>query len=92
MIAYLMRRTGMEPKVFQIDRKKLSSKGKEIYSRIVAELEPEHKGDIVAIEVDSGNYFLGRTVVEAGKRARKQHPDKVFYFARIGFPAVYIRR
>jgi hypothetical protein len=82
----------MEPTVFQIDRKKLSSKGREIYNRIVAELEPDHKGDIVAIEVDSGDYFLGKTVVEAGDKAREEHPDKVFYFARIGFPAVYIRR
>jgi hypothetical protein len=82
----------MEPMVFQIDRKKLSSKGKAIYNGIVAKLESEHKGDIVAIEVDSGDYFLGRTVVEAGDKARKKHPDKVFYFARIGFPAVYIRR
>ena len=82
----------MEPMVFQMDRKKLSSKGRDIYNRIVTELEPKHKGEIVAIEVDSGDYFLGRTVIEAGDKARAKYPNKVFYFARIGFPAVYIRR
>ena len=24
--------------------------------------------------------------------ARKKHPDKVFYFVRVGFPAVYVHR
>ncbi len=82
----------MEPRVFQIDRRKLSARGKEIYEGIREELEPEHKGKIVAIEVDSEDYFLGKTVVEAGMKAREKHPDKVFYFIRIGFPAVYTFR
>ncbi|MGQ9628237.1 MAG: hypothetical protein ACUVV0_15205 [Anaerolineae bacterium] len=82
----------MEAKVFQIDSKKLSSRGEEIYERIRERLELEHKGEIVAIEVDSGDYFLGKTVVEAGMKAREKHPDKVFYFIRIGFPAVHTFR
>jgi len=82
----------MEPTVFQVDQRRAISGGKEIYNRIREKLEPEHKGQIVAIEVDSGDYFLGRTVTEATSEARKKHPDKVFYFVRVGFPAVYIRR
>ena len=79
----------MEAKVFQIDRRKLSTKGKEIYERIRRELEPEHKGKIVAIEVDSGDYFLGKNVIEATRKGREKHPDKVFYLIRIGFPSIY---
>jgi len=82
----------MEPMVFQVDQRKVISGGKEIYNRIREKLEPEHKGEIVAIEVDSGDYFLGRTVMEATSEARKKHPDKVFYFVRVGFPAVYVHR
>jgi hypothetical protein len=82
----------MEPMVFQVDRRKVISGGKEIYNRIRDKLEPEHRGEIVAIEVDSGDYFLGRTVTEATSEARKKHPDKVFYFVRVGFPAVYVHR
>jgi len=82
----------MEPTVFQVDQRRVISGGKEIYNRIREKLEPEHKGQIVVIEVDSGDYFLGRTVTEATSEARKKHPDKVFYFVRVGFPAVYIRR
>jgi len=82
----------MEPMVFQVDQRKVISGGKEIYNRLREKLEPEHKGQIVAIEVDSGGYFLGRTVTEATSEARKKHPDKVFYFVRVGFPAVYVHR
>jgi hypothetical protein len=82
----------MEPMVFQFDQRKVISGGKEIYNRIREKLEPQHRGEIVAIEVDSGDYFLGRTVTEATSKARKKHPDKVFYFVRVGFPAVYVHR
>jgi hypothetical protein len=82
----------METMVFQVDQRKVISGGKEIYNRIRERLEPEHRGEIVAIEVDSGDYFLGRTVTEATSEARKKYPDKVFYFVRVGFPAVYVHR
>lgn len=82
----------MEPMVFQFDQRKVISGGKEIYNRIQEKLEPKHRGEIVAIEVDSEDYFLGRTVTEATSEARKRHPDKVFYFVRVGFPAVYVHR
>ncbi len=82
----------MEPMVFQVDQRKVISGDKEIYNRIRKKLEPEHKGEIVAIEVDSEDHFLGRTVTEATSEARRKHPDKVFYFVRVGFPAVYVHR
>ena len=75
--------------VFHIDKMAMAEKGWAIYQRIKDALEPQHKGEIVAIEVDSGDYFLGRTTVEAGERARKKYPDKVFYFIRVGFRAVH---
>ena len=43
----------------------------------------EYKGKIVAVEVDSGHYFLGRTHSEAGDKAKQKYPDKIFYFARV---------
>jgi len=82
----------MEARVFQFDQRKLISEGKEIYRRIREGLEPEHKGEIVAIETESGDYFLGKTVVEAGEKAKQKHPHKIFYFVKVGFPAVHIRR
>ncbi len=52
------------------------------------QLEPTHKGMIAAIEPDTGVYFLGKTVLEAFKKARQHCPKSLFYFVRIGYPAV----
>ena len=82
----------MEEKVLQFDQRKLVSKGKEIYRKLRDELEPQHKGEILAIEVDSGEYFFGKTVIEATDKGRGKYPDKVFYTVRIGFPVVYSYR
>jgi hypothetical protein len=82
----------MEDRIYQINREEFGSKGDEIYENIKPLLEPEHKGEIVAIEVESGDYFLAETVIEAWQRAKGKYPDKVFYFVRIGYPVVHIFR
>ncbi len=74
-------------------KRQIADKGQEIYDRkLKSKLEPKYRGQIVAIETDSEDYFLGTSVVEVVKEARKKYPDKLFYFVRIGFPAVHIRR
>jgi hypothetical protein len=45
----------------------------------------ESKGKIAVIEPDSGDYFLGDTLTEGLKEARKKYPGKIFYSIRIGF-------
>ncbi|MCM8766066.1 MAG: hypothetical protein NC920_04395 [Candidatus Omnitrophica bacterium] len=44
------------------------------------------KGMLAMIEPESGDWFLGKTVIEALKRAKKKYSDKIFYCVRIGFP------
>ena len=78
--------------VVGVNQNRLAERGQEIYERIKHELEPTHRGKVVAIEVESGDYFLGESVVAAAKKARAKHPDKHFYFVRVGFPSVHIRR
>jgi hypothetical protein len=46
----------------------------------------------VAIEVESGNYFVGETMTEADAKAREKYPDRVFYIVRVGRPTVYAYR
>ena len=49
-------------------------------------LEAECKGMIAAIYPESGEYCLGKTLIEAVEAARKKYPEKTFYFVRIGYP------
>ncbi|MFQ6057845.1 MAG: hypothetical protein ACE5MB_03060 [Anaerolineae bacterium] len=82
----------MGKKIIDIDIREFSARGKQVYEGIKAGLEPEHKGEIVAIEPDSGDYFLGKTVGEAGEKAKEKYPDKIFYFVRVGHRAVHVLR
>ena len=76
-----------------VNKERLVAQGEVIYQqRLKDHLEPTYHGQIVAIEVESGNYFIGKSVAEAAKKARAKHPQKLFYFARIGFTAVHVRR
>ncbi len=66
----------------------IAHKGEEVYRKISEQIEKDHSGDFVAIEVESGKYFLGPTQVEAIEKAKKLFPAKIFYLMKIGFPAV----
>jgi len=59
-------------KIRIVDKEELVEKGKEIYNKIKDMLEPEHKGEVVAIEIKTGDYFLGKSVIEADRKARKR--------------------
>ena len=68
-------------------------KAEAIYrEKLKPKLERKYKGRIVAIDVDSGDYFLGKTVLEAIENGRRKHPGKIFYAVRIGYPAVHSLR
>ena len=61
-----------------------AQKGEEIFRSIEDQLKPEHIGKVIAIEIESGDYFIGRTHSEAGDKAKRRYSDKIFYFARVG--------
>ena len=67
-----------------------AEKGKEIYGRLQGELEPAHAGEIVAIDPESGDYFLGATLGKANDAAYQKYPDRWIYFVRIGTPTAAI--
>ncbi len=60
----------------------------EIYEKIKPFIQ-QHKGKIIAIELETGDYFMGETMEEAYESAHKKYPDKKFFFKRVGFKAVY---
>ncbi|MBI5222579.1 MAG: hypothetical protein HY980_03740 [Candidatus Magasanikbacteria bacterium] len=66
----------------------IAQKGIRVYQKISKQIEKNHSGDFVAIEVESGGYFLGQTQMEAIEKAKKRFPTKIFYLMKIGFPAV----
>jgi len=63
-------------------------RAEEVYaSRLRGQLETQHRDEFVAIEPESGDYFLGRTLSEAMGAARRAHPDRLAHAMRIGHRA-----
>jgi hypothetical protein len=53
-------------------------------ARLQALLEPEHENEFVAIEPESGEYFLGKTLNDAARAARLLHPGRLTHVMRVG--------
>lgn len=68
-----------------------AQKGEDIYcQRILPEISEEAlKGKFVAIEVDSGKYFIDDLDIKAIIRAQREFPNKQFYLKRIGYRAAH---
>ena len=71
------------------DSRKISQKGQQLFEALDPELREKHRGQFIAIEVDSGDSFIGQTEMEANQKARAKHPGKVFFLGRIGYPTAY---
>jgi hypothetical protein len=67
----------------------ISIKGQKILESIPEELKKEEWGRFIAIEVESGDFHLGDTAIEATQKARAKHPDKLFFLGRIGYRTAY---
>lgn len=67
----------------------LARKGYRIYQKnFKPVLEPEHLGEYVAIEVDSGDCFLGHDLDNALELAERKCPKKEFFVLKVGELAV----
>lgn len=68
---------------------KIYSEARKIYKKLKSHLASQYKGKIVAIDVTSGNYIIGKDELDAALKTKKQFPGKVFNFFRIGYPVVH---
>ncbi len=65
-------------------------RAKRLYTdRLRGDLESQHMGRFVAIEPESGDYFLGDTFDEAVRSARTKYPSRLSYTLRIGQRAAF---
>ena len=69
----------------KLGSQKIVERGKEIYYRLKPSLKKKYKlSYYVSIEVESGDYFVGKNTLEALEKAKKQYPRKQFFLAQIG--------
>jgi hypothetical protein len=66
----------------------VAQRAKSIYlGRLQSQLLAEHPDEYVAIEPDSGDYFLAHSFSDAVRNARTAHPDRISFVIRIGHEA-----
>ena len=66
------------------------ARGREWYEReIRAQVEPQHNGEFLVINVETGEYELDADDVAASKRAKSRFPDAPLFAMRVGHRAAY---
>ena len=80
----------MTQQVYQLpDIRKISKQGRQLFVALDPEFSKTHRGQFVAIKVDSGDYFIGETAMAANQKARAKHPEKVFFLGKIGYRTAF---
>jgi len=70
------------------EREEFARRAEEFYAaRLKAGLEREHMDEYVAIEPESGDYFLARSSRDAVRAARRAYPDRLTHVMRVGHRA-----
>jgi hypothetical protein len=67
----------------------IANAGEEIYKKLRADLEASHRGEFVAIGIDTKKFYLGANPEEALQTARAAEPNGVFHLIRVGFPGAF---
>ena len=65
-------------------------RGTEIYERAVRPIvEAEHRGEIVAIDIETEDFEVATKTLDAAERLRARHANAQIWLVRIGYPAVH---
>lgn len=70
------------------ETRSVAERAKRIYDeRLRADLEADHRNRFVAIEPESGDYFLADTLDGAVREARAKYPSRLSHVVRVGHAA-----
>ena len=71
------------------DIRQIGRDGQKLLEAIQSRLREQDFGKLVAIDVESGEYFLGETGIEATRKAQARHPGTIFFLGRVGCRTAY---
>ncbi len=66
------------------------ARGKAFYQQLKDEVEPQHKGKFLVVDIDTGDYEIDDEDFVAAERLRAKHPDAVIYCLRIGYRTAHL--
>jgi hypothetical protein len=72
------------------DQEERLQRGLAIYrDRLKSVLEPEHHGKFLVLNLESGDYVVDPSDLEASRRARERFGSAPRLMMRVGYPAAY---
>jgi hypothetical protein len=67
-----------------------ADRGKTWYeTRIKAQVNPQCQGQVVAIDVETGEFEVGENTISAAKKLLARLPQAQMWFERVGYVAVH---
>jgi hypothetical protein len=74
----------------RLSGEEIERRGQALYEQqIRAKVEAGNEGKICMIDVETGDYEIGDTMLETGRRLFARNPDAAPWAVRIGYDAVY---
>ena len=80
---------GESRKANAVAKEDIASVGRAMYKRILPKVEAAHRGQMVVIDVNTGDYEIADDDLTATMRLMDRKPDAVTWGERIGYPAPY---
>lgn len=78
------------PKVPQYSAEETAQLGDAIYEqKIRPQVEPRHKGKVVAIDIETHEYIVADDALEASRQLLARHPDAEVWCVRVGQRALH---
>jgi hypothetical protein len=74
--------------VRQVDWKEFNKRSDQLLEELQKILLPEHADEVIAIDVESGGYVLGKTPTETALKFRERFPGKLMFLVRVDGGAV----
>jgi len=80
----------MEFEIFGMSSKELAQRGEEIYHQLIRpKLTEADRGKCIVIDVDSGDYQIGKDTIETIPLLKARHPNAKPWCRRIGYTAYH---
>ncbi len=80
----------MSGQVNSFTPEQIAERGDAIYQRAIrAQVEKDNRGKVLAIDVTSGDYAMGKNALEAADLLREKRPESVVWLMRIGYRALH---
>ena len=70
-------------------KEEFQRRGRELYDRIRPQVEDGNRGKVVAIDIETADFAVAGTTLDASRRLLARHPDAQTWFVRIGHRSLH---